>query len=43
VWELFGSQAPFLVGVGIVLVSLTLTQFMRTPSERVAVVAAAGD
>jgi predicted MFS family arabinose efflux permease len=43
VWELYGSQAPFLVGVGIVLVSLTLTQFMCTPSERVAVVATAGD
>ncbi len=43
VWELFGSQAPFLVGMGIVLVSLTLTQFMRTPPERVAVVATAGD
>lgn len=43
VWERFGSQAPFLVGVGIVLVSLTLTQFMRTPSERVALVATAGD
>jgi predicted MFS family arabinose efflux permease len=43
VWELFGSQAPFLVGVGIVLVSLALTQFMRTPTERVAVAVAAGD
>jgi predicted MFS family arabinose efflux permease len=29
-WELFGSQAPFLVGVVIVLVSLVLTQFIRT-------------
>jgi predicted MFS family arabinose efflux permease len=43
VWEMFGSKAPFLVGVGIVLVSLTLTQFMRTPAERVAVAATAGD
>ncbi len=43
VWGLFGSQAPFLVGVGIVLVSLALTQFMRTPPERVAVAATAGD
>ncbi|MGA9347716.1 MAG: MFS transporter [Anaerolineae bacterium] len=43
VWEWFGSQAPFLVGVGIVLVSLTLTQFMRPAAERVAVVATAGD
>jgi len=42
VWELFGSQAPFLAGVGIVLISLVLTQFMRTPAERVAV-AVAGD
>jgi predicted MFS family arabinose efflux permease len=42
-WELFGSQAPFLAGVGIVLVSLLLTQFMRTPAERVAVAATAGD
>ncbi len=25
VWELFGSKAPFLAGVGIVLVSLALT------------------
>ncbi len=31
VWEQFGSQAPFLVGVAVVLISLVLTQFMRTP------------
>jgi predicted MFS family arabinose efflux permease len=43
VWERFGSQAPFLVGVGIALVSLSLTQFMRPVAERVAVVATAGD
>ncbi len=43
VWEIFGSQAPFLVGVGIVLVSLVLTQFVRTPPERVAVAVTAGD
>jgi predicted MFS family arabinose efflux permease len=43
VWELFGSQAPFLVGVVIVLVSLVLTQFMHTPPERVAVAVAGGD
>jgi predicted MFS family arabinose efflux permease len=43
VWELFGSQAPFLVGVGIVLVSLALTQFMRTPPERVAMAVTGGD
>lgn len=30
-WELFGSQMPFLVGVGIVIVSLILVQFMRVP------------
>jgi len=43
VWELFGLQAPFLAGVGIVLVSLVLTQFMRTPPELVAAAATAGD
>lgn len=43
VWERFGSQAPFLVGVGIVLVSLTLTQFMRPAAERVAMIATTGD
>ena len=43
VWELLGSQATFLAGVGIVLVSLALTQFIRTPPERVAVAAAVGD
>jgi predicted MFS family arabinose efflux permease len=43
VWELFGSQATFLAGVGIVLISLVLTQFMRTPPERVAVAATVGD
>jgi predicted MFS family arabinose efflux permease len=32
-WELFGSQAPFLVGVVIVLVSLVLTQFLRTKPD----------
>jgi predicted MFS family arabinose efflux permease len=30
-WELFGSQTPFLAGVGIVVTSLILVQFMRTP------------
>jgi MFS family permease len=30
-WEMFGSQIPFLVGVGIVIVSLVLVQFMRLP------------
>lgn len=43
VWEMFGSQAPFLVGVGIALISLTLTQFIRPAAERVVVVAAGGD
>jgi predicted MFS family arabinose efflux permease len=33
VWELFGSQAPFLVGVGIVLVALVLVQAMRISDE----------
>jgi predicted MFS family arabinose efflux permease len=33
VWELFGSQFPFLVGVGIVLVSLVLVQGIRTQAE----------
>jgi predicted MFS family arabinose efflux permease len=42
VWELFGSTVPFLVGVGIVLVSLVLTQAIRTPAEPVAAVAPLG-
>lgn len=42
-WEMFGSQAPFLVGVGIALISLALTQFMRPATERVVVVATMGD
>jgi predicted MFS family arabinose efflux permease len=32
-WELFGSQAPFLAGVGIAFASLALVQFMRVPVE----------
>jgi predicted MFS family arabinose efflux permease len=43
VWELFGSQAPFLAGACLVLVSLVLTQFIRTPTEQVAVAATAGE
>ena len=43
VWQLFGSQAPFLAGVGIVLISLVLTQFIRTPPEPVAVTVTAGE
>ncbi len=35
VWVLFGSQAPFLVGVGVAVVSLILAQFIRTPAEPV--------
>lgn len=31
-WELFGAQTPFLVGVGIVIVTLVLVQFMRVPT-----------
>ncbi len=41
-WELFGSQALFLVGVGIVVIALALTQRMRTPFEPVAVPAGPG-
>ncbi|MBC8263962.1 MAG: hypothetical protein H8E47_07540 [Anaerolineales bacterium] len=43
VWELFGPQAPSLAGVGIVLVSLVLTQLIRTPPERVAIATTVGD
>ena len=43
VWQLFGSRAPFLAGVGVVLVSLALTQFMRTPPEPVAVAVTVGE
>jgi predicted MFS family arabinose efflux permease len=43
VWVLFGSQAPFLAGAALVLVSLALTQFIRTPIEQVAVAATAGE
>jgi predicted MFS family arabinose efflux permease len=37
VWVMFGSQAPFLVGVVIVLISLVLAQAIRTPAEEVPV------
>jgi predicted MFS family arabinose efflux permease len=40
-WELFGSKALFLLGVGIVLVALVLTQAIRTPSEPVVTPASA--
>ena len=42
VWELFGAQAPFLMGVGIVAVSLVLVQFIRVPRSPEAAAAAAG-
>ena len=35
VWALFGSQAPFLAGVGIASLSLVLAQFIRVPGESV--------
>jgi len=35
VWELFGSEAPFLIGFCIVFISLILTQFMRVPESRI--------
>lgn len=37
VWALFGSQAPFLIGVGIAVVSLLLAQFIRTSAEPVSI------
>jgi len=33
VWEVYGSRAPFLFGVGIVLIGLVLAQRMRTAAE----------
>ena len=42
VWVMIGSQAPFLIGVGIVLISLVLAQAIRTPKEPVPVAAPAG-
>ena len=38
-WEMGGSRIPFLAGVGIVVLSLVLTQFMRLPTDPNAVVA----
>lgn len=32
-WEFFGAQMPFLVGAGIVLLSLILVQFLRVPGQ----------
>jgi len=37
VWQMFGSQAPFLFGVGIALISLLLTQAIRTPDRAMSV------
>jgi predicted MFS family arabinose efflux permease len=36
-WQLFGSQMPFLVGVGIVMISLILVQFMKVPEAPIPV------
>ena len=33
VWVLFGSQAPFLAGVGVAVISLILSQLIRTGKE----------
>ncbi|NLE77925.1 MAG: MFS transporter [Chloroflexi bacterium] len=33
VWELFGRQLPFLVGIVVTLTALALTQALRTPPE----------
>ncbi|HEY45063.1 MAG TPA: MFS transporter [Anaerolineae bacterium] len=41
-WELFGSQMPFLVGVGIVFVSLVMVQLMRVPAKTPPVAIASG-
>lgn len=38
IWELFGAQAPFLMGVGIVVISLMLVQFMRIPAPEPAAI-----
>lgn len=35
IWELYGSQTPFLAGAGLVTVSLVLTQFIRVPPPEV--------
>jgi predicted MFS family arabinose efflux permease len=43
IWELFGAQAPFLVGVGIAVISLVLAQFIRTPPESAIAPAVAAD
>jgi len=42
VWVMFGSQAPFLIGVVIVLISLILAQGIRTPSKPVTATAVTG-
>jgi MFS family permease len=35
IWTLFGARAPFLMGVGIVVLSLILVQLMRVPPTAV--------
>ncbi len=35
IWELYGSQTPFLAGAGLVTVSLVFTQFIRVPPPEV--------
>lgn len=42
VWEVYGSKAPFLFGVVIVLLGLALTQFMRVKPTAEAVAAPTG-
>jgi hypothetical protein len=40
VWELYGSQAPFPAGVGIVTISLVLSQYIHSAPDRSAPVSA---
>jgi MFS family permease len=40
IWQIYGSKAPFLVGTGLVVISLLLTQFLRTPAEELPAVPA---
>ena len=42
VWALFGPKAPFLMGVGIAVISLVLVQFMRVPAPAAPAAAAHG-
>lgn len=43
VWEVYGSEAPFLFGVVIVLLGLLLAQFMRTSRAVVPAIAGGGN